>query len=477
MLSIFLVAGFQLQAKGSVDIVVMSDPHLLSPELITRSGKAIDNCHDSDMRMIKQSDEIMKALVAQVKTIKPRLLLITGDITKDGELLSHKRMVSYLDQLQTAGIKTLVIPGNHDIKNPFAKYFDGDKTHDAPTVGPQQFMQLYNNYGYGSSSRLDTASLSYACEPIPGLVVIGIDSNRHEDHRLKSQGDSADVYHNDGRVKPETVQWITQQAQQARAQGKQVIALMHHHLLEHFDKEADFLPNYIVANATSLRNQLLQAGIHNVFTGHLHVSDIARDYNDGDSITDVATGSAISYPFHYRTITLNDGSMSINTHSLKSTPGNRLLQAQGKLKVEKQVPALMDAMTRKAWGKVQDKIAGVFSMFGGGKVEFPSNVEGIAYALHKQYDEVAKKGYIAVLEGNEGKNKDSKEIISELEGSIMFALKTTFPSGLGEMVQGFMQENAMPAFENLLLSIFQDRNHCGTEQEVVVNDLKVNLKL
>ena len=93
MLSIFLVAGFQLQAKGSVDIVVMSDPHLLSPELITRSGKAIDNCHDSDMRMIKQSDEIMKALVAQVKTIKPRLLLITGDITKDGELLSHKRMV------------------------------------------------------------------------------------------------------------------------------------------------------------------------------------------------------------------------------------------------------------------------------------------------------------------------------------------------------------------------------------------------
>ena len=105
---------------------------------------------------------------------------------------------------------------------------------------------------------------------------------------------------------------------------------MHHHLIEHFDKEAQLLDKYVVADHENVRNELIDAGVHAILTGHLHLSDIARDYNNGDSITEVATGSLITYPFHYRTITIDADHMSVTTHQLKSIASNPHLHADGK---------------------------------------------------------------------------------------------------------------------------------------------------
>ena len=79
---------------------------------------------------------------------------------------------------------------------------------------------IYAHFGYGGDVKCDTASLSYAAEPVKGLVVIGIDSNRDEENLLKARGDSENTYHTAGRIKDATLRWITYQARSSLAQGK-----------------------------------------------------------------------------------------------------------------------------------------------------------------------------------------------------------------------------------------------------------------
>ena len=245
---------------------------MLSPELIT-AGNAINSADAVELKMMAQSDDIMAALTDSIISIKPTLVLLTGDLTHNGERASHERMAQHLERMAQQDIQALVIPGNHDCNNPGAKRFDGDQTLPTATVTRDEFAQIYRNYGYGKGSRRDPASLSYCCEPVKGVVVIGIDSNMDELNQLTSRGDSTNTYYNSGRIKPETLQWVIEQATNAKQQGKQVIAMMHHHLVPHFDNEERLLANYIVNHHDNVAHQLMEAGIHAIFTGHLHVTD------------------------------------------------------------------------------------------------------------------------------------------------------------------------------------------------------------
>jgi len=283
--------------------------------------------------MVAMSNEIMAAITDSIIDIKPSVVLLTGDLTYNGERASHERMVQFLDRMASHGIQPLVIPGNHDCNNPYARRFEGDKTLPVATVTRDEFAQIYSNYGYGRGVQRDPASLSYCCEPIKGVVVIGIDSNMDEKNTLVSRGDSTDTYYNGGRIKPETLQWIIGQASKAKSQGKQVIAMMHHHLVPHFDQQERFLANYIVQDHNSIAHQLMQAGIHTIFTGHLHVTDAATQYynNRADSIVEVATGSSICYPFALRIAALDSkhSMLDIDTRWLNATPSCPTLRELG----------------------------------------------------------------------------------------------------------------------------------------------------
>ena len=232
LMAITSLFSLEAMANSATDrIVIISDPHLLSPELVV-PGTAIERADAVETKMMAHSDDIMHALTDSIIALQPACVLISGDLTHNGERLSHERMVQYLDRMARYGIQPLVIPGNRDCNNPSARRFDGDKTLPAETVTREEFAQLYSRYGYGEGFRRDPASLSYCCEPVKGVVIIGIDSNMDELNTLTSRGDSTDTYHNGGCIKPETLQWITRVASEANAEGKRVIAMMHHHLVQ-----------------------------------------------------------------------------------------------------------------------------------------------------------------------------------------------------------------------------------------------------
>ena len=461
-------------------VVVVSDTHLLSPELVT-AGSAIDRTDASDTKMMAMSDDIMSAITDSIIDINPTLVLLTGDLTNNGERLSHERMAMYLDRLAYHGIKSLVIPGNHDCNNPNACEFRGDEQLPAETITREEFALIYRDYGYGATSLRDPASLSYCCEPIEGVVVIGIDSNMDEQNKLKSRGDSINTYHNGGRIKSETLQWVLEQASRARSQGKCVIAMMHHHLLQHFDQQDRLLANYIVMNHDSVARQLMQAGVHTIFTGHLHVTDAAKLYNDdrSDSIVEVSTGSAICYPFALRVaeIDVNHHTLDIDTHWLNATAAHSDLRELGRQRIINSTPGMASMLSGKAWSKLGGRINQLKAMLemGGGKANLPETPQQATQLALRHLREVLSRVVLAVVEGNDSE-ADIEDIVNEGKQGIRAMIEEVAPDQADNLWDFFLSE-VYPKLELLVRSVLGDVNAVGTDGESRTDDLHLTVTL
>ena len=147
-----LVSAGQMDMPKTKRIVVFSDPHVMAPELLVSEGEAWTNYISGQRKMVDYSQALFDEMVAKIKDeIKPDLVLITGDLTKDGEQLSHKYVISKLDELRKVGIPTLVIPGNHDRgaqAQTNAVSFDGASTtavavadnNSIPRISPKTLM-------------------------------------------------------------------------------------------------------------------------------------------------------------------------------------------------------------------------------------------------------------------------------------------------------------------------------------------------
>ena len=473
--------AFDTQARMTLDrIAIISDVHLLSPELIT-PGSAIDRADAADSKMMAMSDEIMASITDSLIALKPSVVLLTGDLTYNGERLSHERMAWHLARLQQHGIRPLVIPGNHDCNNPYARRYDGDNTMPTATVSREEFAQIYRGCGYGGQSMRDPASLSYCCEPIEGIVIIGIDSNMDELNTLVSRGDSADTYHNGGSIKPETLQWVIDQASRAQQQGKQVIAMMHHHLVPHFDREDRLLANYIVKGHDTIARQLLHAGIHTVFTGHLHVTDAAtlHDGESGDSIVEVATGSAICYPFALRTATIHRkrNTLDIDTRWLTSTSACPDLREQGRQRIINATPGMASMLSDKVWTRLGGRMGQLKAMLemDGSKTNLPETPQQATQLVLRHLSEVLSRALLAVVEGNE-QNADTEALIEQGKQGIRAMIEEVAPEQADNLWEFFLNE-VYPKLDPVVRSVLEDRNEVGSATESRVSDLRLTIHL
>lgn len=303
-----IALGAAIPSYAQTKIAVLSDIHVMAPELVVNDGTAWQNALGGERKLLDYSAEIYDVLIEKYLADKPDMLLITGDLTKDGELASHQYVLAGLDKLRKAGIAVYVIPGNHDRGTSNAYIFDGDERSKAEVADATAFESMYHDYGYNSASIRESTSLTYACEPVNGLVLIGIDSG------------------NDGSLTDATLNWVCQQAKKARSKGKQVLAMMHHPLFPHVNNLDRFLGSYRVNDYEEVKDRLTDAGIHVILTGHVHISDIAKDYNTAltDSIYDVNTGCTISYPCDYRELTLSKDMrrLTVNTGHVASLPSD-----------------------------------------------------------------------------------------------------------------------------------------------------------
>ena len=326
--TLLIILGCSSAAARNISIFVATDLHVMGPGLLVNEGSAWDNYINSTHKLEDYSVGLFQNMIDSILLQMPDIVMIPGDISKDGEKLSHEYITQELSRLTDAGIKVFVVPGNHDIGNiENAQYFDGDKHYKAENITAEEFAEMYASFGYEGSVR-DENSLSYAVEPIDGLVIIGIDSHSRK-------------------IGKKTLDWICEQASNAREQDKQIIAMMHHPIMEHFNGQTEMKSDAIIKDDENIRSRFMEAGIHTVFTGHFHTTDVAMAYNENhtDSIFDITTGSKISYPMHHRWVTLSENlsRMEINTFATDSIEGHPEIVDVAKKRIEKNINAKLES--------------------------------------------------------------------------------------------------------------------------------------
>lgn len=471
-------------ADGPKDILVMSDIHVMSPELLVKEGSAFEKYLNSDRKLLAESKDILYTMVDTILTRKPELVLIPGDLTKDGELLSHQLVAEQLKRLKQAGIQTLVVPGNHDVNNPHAWVFDGDKTDYAQTVSADDFAEIYKDFGYGDKAVRDAHSLSYAIEPLNDVVVIGIDACRYEENTFKSEGAEADVCVTSGRIKPETLAWIQTQAREARSKGKQVLAVMHHNLVEHFNAQATIAAPYVVSEAAEVRKALMDAGVRTVFTGHFHIQDVAKDYNETrtDSIYDISTGSTVTYPCPFRLVRLNDDNsqMDLQGKYIKSvTLGGELEKDFGGYAQQKLVDGLMPmigSLVTDYWDVINEVVNENLGTMAG-LVKFPETPEALTEMLVECLGEEAVEAYLTFSESNEHK-KDGAALQERIvTGGIDKLVDKLVGPLLGKIAKPIVHAKVDPLLNTVLGSLLGNVTHNGTENACVTNDMDLSISM
>ena len=308
-------------------IAVMSDLHYLSPDMIADT-EDFEHAFNSDRKLLKESSSVLREMLERVRADKPDILLVSGDLTKDGEQECHAALAKQLQQLQqdVPGLKIYVINGNHDIRNYNAKNFntaDG-KAVPATRTEPEDFKQIYD-FVYSDPTVIATftpaegnkaGGLSYVARPVEGLTVIAMDTCRYSSDNT-SNGD--DEHETSGAISADLEKWVIEQTAAAKARGDLVIGLEHHGLVPHFDVQPTILPMYLVNGYERIAQEYADAGMSVVFTGHMHAVDIAAMTTAaGNTFYDIETGSALTYPCPIRFVDLRRSTVGGETNTYMS---------------------------------------------------------------------------------------------------------------------------------------------------------------
>ncbi len=306
-------AGVPAKQEESLKIASLSDTHYLSPTMIKDTEDFAEHLN-SDRKMFAESEAFLNALLDTVKQDDPDVLLISGDLTKDGEKEGHVALAEILEKFEAeTGAEVYITPGNHDLNNSNAMNFNTE-TGEAERAGrtsQEDYKQIYADLVYNDDSVIATftpaegkqgGGLSYVARPKDGFTIISIDSARYSADNTES---GTDEHETSGNVGQELEAWVVEQIKAATQRGDTVIGLQHHGMVPHFSMEPDLLPMYLVNDYERLAQVYADAGMSYIFTGHMHANDIASVTTEaGSTLYDIETGSVVTYPSPARTVTL-----------------------------------------------------------------------------------------------------------------------------------------------------------------------------
>ncbi|MBU5437358.1 metallophosphoesterase [Tissierella sp. MSJ-40] len=280
----------RISSGEDITFFVSADPHYFAKEL-NNCKEAFNNyITTSDGKLLAYSEELIDAFLRDVKKNEPDVLIICGDLTNNGEKESHENLAKKLDYVQNSGTSVFVIPGNHDVKNPWACKFEHKKKKKTNNIRDKDFSKIYGSFGYDEAISRDENSLSYLAAPSDDIWLLMLDTNQYHDNMIRNSPQA------DGIINPNTIKWIKKCSQKAKKENVQLMAVMHHSLLDHNPVKNE---GYTLNNSKEVINLFQDCDIELVLTGHIHFQDIKLYENDKKQIYDIATSSLSVYPHTY----------------------------------------------------------------------------------------------------------------------------------------------------------------------------------
>lgn len=274
------------EEDGKVTLMIATDMHYLARTL-TDGGQAFQDKVDyGDGKVITYIPQIMSALVETAIQQKPDALILSGDLTLEGEYLSHQELAGILSAIEQNGIPVLVIPGNHDINNTLAVGYTGNDYYPASPASVQDFRSIYSDYGFEEALYTDNTSLSYIYELNDTTWIMMLDSCQYKPYAQVG-----------GMIGTDTYDWIEDKLEEAWFQGIRVIPVSHHNLL---DQSEIYVDDCTIEHSESLIDLMEGWDVPVYLSGHLHVQHYKHSADQGESgLYEIVTGSLATPPCLY----------------------------------------------------------------------------------------------------------------------------------------------------------------------------------
>ena len=284
LILILSLSGCSFKEKP-LKIVTITDPHFTGKESFSYEGTfAAANDNNGTGKQIKYIEEIFDAFVFQMLSEKPDYIIITGDIAFDGAKVSHLAFREKLLPLSEAGIKILVLPGNHDITGGAYIFSDGE-AQISDSVTPEEFREIYSEFGYSGGISYDENSLSYVYDTGKGIRIFMLDTNLMYGVTL-------------GQISPETLEWLEKELALCAESGSIPVVAGHHSLLSHNPR---FDLSYKLGNGDEVSELVTEFGGTLYLCGHLHTQHFVQN----ETFTDIVTGGFCVYPHRYGSIEIS----------------------------------------------------------------------------------------------------------------------------------------------------------------------------
>lgn len=289
--------------ESSYEIVLATDIHYLAEELAgNRCQSFINYVYGGDGRVLLYSWEIFDAFLADMKEKDPDLILLSGDLTLNGEKASHEELASLLEELDKEGIPVLVVPGNHDINNSHARRFSGTNSYPVDSITAEEFADIYSDFGYVAADSRDPNSLSYLYKVDSSLWLLMLDSCQYDP-----------VNQVGGMIQSGTYKWMEPILYEAWEEGAEVITVSHHNLLEQSGVSDAFYDDCTIEHSEELLQMLSDNEVRLHLSGHLHL----QHHMEEDDVAEVVTGSLVMAPCRYGVVDLyDDGSITYHTETV-----------------------------------------------------------------------------------------------------------------------------------------------------------------
>lgn len=273
------------------NIMLGTDIHYFSDSLTDGGPRFREMVEYGDGKVVTYIDQITDTFLDEVVKLHPNVLVLSGDLTLNGEKASHKDLAEKLHRVENHGIPVLVIPGNHDINNHQAARYEGEERLPAEYTTPAEFREIYRAFGYDEAASEDPNSLSYLYELDENTWLLMIDSCQY-----------SPVNKVGGAISEATYEWIEQKLEAAWDAGVEIIPIAHHNLL---DESEIYVDECTIEHSEQFVDLLEDWNVPVFLSGHLHVQHCKRS-DDDRGVWEMVTASLATPSCKYAILTYRD---------------------------------------------------------------------------------------------------------------------------------------------------------------------------
>ncbi len=293
-----------------LDVVILTDTHYYSKRnWVDGDPFAYPPAREQLFR--RGSEEILRYVFDEICADgMPQIVLISGDLTNNGEVTSHTEMRELLRALKQRGKRVYVTTATHDYRGEGVSYgFDKDNHKvDVPAFKREDLRAFYREFGMDEAVSVHEPTMCYAVDLSPEYRLLALNDDKGYDHAGFTD---------------ECFAWIRTQAEEAKRNGQFVLAMTHHPVLSPSPLYRLIASGDLLENGETRAKQFADMGVPCMFTGHSHIHNISCITSDsGNTFYDISTSAVVGFPPNYRTVRFDPDNhrIEISTTTVDSVP-------------------------------------------------------------------------------------------------------------------------------------------------------------